>query len=511
MQPASSSSRSTQIARAILIAVLCSAPALICFRTAAGACVADPDLGWHLRTGEWILQHHAIPHVDIYSRFAAGRPWQAYSWLFEVVLFRLYRWFGLDGIMVYMGVMLTAIAAALYRLVSRLQPDFTKSALITMAVLTAISRLYTPRPWLFTILFFILEIDILMQARRSGDSRKLLWLAPIFALWANIHIQFIDGLLVLGVAACEPILGRWWKPFTSRLSARSLWLVLAACIAAACINPYGAGIYKVAHDLASQPGVLNTVNEMHALPFRSFMDFLLLFFTLAAVGVMFRFHRFFPFETLMLAMAVVLSFRSQRDIWFLAIIAAVILADGIPVRFSSKEPQRDALWTVPLSLAATALLLVVSAFATQIRNDRLEGHLAEQMPVKAVEVVRERQYPGALYNTYGWGGFLIWNLREPVSIDGRAAFYGDERIDRSIKTWNGNHDWSSDPDLKSAGVVIAPVDAALAQLLRMDSRFSVAYEDKIAVVFVARQPQKNSANVAALSPGGQAHDPEKKL
>ena len=57
-------------------------------------------------------------------------------------------------------------------------------------------RLYTPRPWLFTILLFILELDILMRARRTGRLRGLLWLPAIFALWANVHIQFIDGRMV---------------------------------------------------------------------------------------------------------------------------------------------------------------------------------------------------------------------------------------------------------------------------------------------------------------------------
>ena len=511
MQPTNRSEHANQIARALLVAMLCSAPALICFRTGAAACVGDPDLGWHLRTGEWILQHHSVPHVDIYSRFGAGKPWQAYSWLFEVVLTKLYQWFRFAGVMVFMGVMLAAISAALYRMLYRLQADFTKATILTTVVLTAIARLYTPRPWLFTILFFILEIDIFMHARRTGSARRLVWLPLLFTLWANIHIQFINGLMVLGVAAIEPILSRWWKPTISRLPARSIWLTLAACAAAVCVNPYGVGIYKIAHALASQPGVLNTVSEMHALPFRSMMDFLLLFLALAAVGMMFGFRRFYPFETLMLAMAFLLSFRSQRDIWFLAIIAGAVIAENLPLR-SNSEGQRDAFWTVPLSLGTTALLVVVCAFAAHIRNDQLRGKLADEMPLKAVEIVRERQYPGALFNTYGWGGFLIWNLREPVSIDGRAAFYGDERIDRSMKTWNGAPDWASDPDLKSAGVVIAPVDVPLSQLLRMDSRFSVAYEDKIAVVFVARATQKPASNnLAALNPHESTTHQEKKL
>lgn len=510
-QPVTNSLRSTQIARALLVAMLCAAPALVCFLSCAPACVADPDLGWHLRTGEWILQHHAFPHVDIFSRFGAGKPWQAYSWLFELFLLKLYQWFHLDGVMVYMGIMLTAIAAAVYRMMSRLQPDFTRSAIVTTAVMTALSRLYTPRPWLFTILFFVLEIDILMQARRTGRSRALLWLPPLFALWANIHIQFINGLIVLGVAAAEPLLARWWKPCSHRLPTRSLWIILAASVAATCLNPYGVGIYKIAHDLAAQSGVLNTISEMRSLPFRSVSDFVLLFLVLAAVGVLVRYHRFFPFETLLLVMGVIISFRSQRDIWFISVIAAIILAEGLPSASPSEQPRSSWSWQM-VTLTATALFVVAGALLSHLSNARLEDRLAQQMPVGAVKAVQQRQYAGALYNTYGWGGFLIWNLRQPVSIDGRAAFYGDERIDRSIATWDGGPDWSSDPDLKSAGIVIAPVKTALAQLLRMDPRFALAYQDKVAVVFVARSTQKNSpGDLAALNSREKTHDPEKKL
>jgi hypothetical protein len=38
-----------------------------------------------------------------------------------------------------------------------------------------------------------------------------------------------------------------------------------------------------------------------------------------------------------------------------------------------------------------------------------------------------------------------------------------------------------------AGVVIGPVKAPLTQVLRMDPRFQLAYEDKVAAVFVRRK------------------------
>lgn len=498
-------SRTDKIARAVLIGLLCSVSAFICLRGAT-ASVTDPDIGWHLRTGEWILQHHAFPHADPFSRVISGSPWQAYSWLFDLILLKFYAWMNLRGVLVFTAAMMALIAVAVYHLLSRLQGDFTQRAALTVAVMFCLSRMSTPRPWLFTILFFALEMDILMHSRREGKSRELLWLPLLFALWANIHIQFVDGLLVLAIAAAEPALKRWWKSDTKCAPARNLWLTLGACVAAVCLNPYGPGIYKIAWQLGSQSGVLDTVSEMQALPFRAPADYVLLFLALAAAGVLFRYRQLAPFETLMLAVAAVLSFRSRRDLWVMAITAGAILAAGLPARAEKEDRENQPMWATALAGATAIAAFAVSLLLLHVSNGRLQAALAEKMPVQAVEIVKDRHYTGALFNTYDWGGFLIWNLREPVSIDGRAALYGDEAIARSRETWDGGAKWASDPDLQSAGVVIAPDGAALTQLLRTNAHFELAYEDKVAAVFVARKDLKNGENnVAELDRGETVH------
>jgi len=60
-------------------------------------------------------------------------------------------------------------------------------------------------------------------------------------------------------------------------------------------------------------------------------------------------------------------------------------------------------------------------------------------------------------------------------------------MDRSVATWNGEPDWATDGQLVSARLVIGPVHTPLIQLLRIDPRFQLAYEDKVAAVFVARK------------------------
>jgi hypothetical protein len=486
------SPRSVRWVQAVILVALFTAPALICLKLSI---VEDYDVWWHLRAGEWILQHHAMPQTDPFSSFGAGRPWAAYSWLYELLIFQLFQRLGLVGLVLYSTAMVASITAVLYRLIQRLQADFSLAVLLTFVAISILYRLDTPRPWLFTVLFFALELDLLMQARKTGKTRGLLWLPVIFALWANVHIQFIDGLLVLAIVLTESVLARRWTGIQTRI--RPGWLsgIFIACILAPMANPYGWRIYGIAYDLAAQSGVMNKVTELAALPFRSFSDWCTLIFVLAAAGVLARARRILFFESALLAFATIVSFRSQRDIWVVVIAASAILAAEL--KGDDKNRFQLTASSVPFVAIATGLMVLLGFSVMHVDNAQLSKKLAEALPVSAVEVVKEKGWSGPLYNDYNWGGYLIWALRMPVTIDGRAALYGDNLIDRSDKTWNGVPDWATDPDLRKASLVIGPVKSALTQLLRMDPRFELAYEDKLAAVFIAR---KNLPSGATESP-----------
>ena len=471
-----------RIVDVILLALLFLCPCLISLR---GSCADDLDIWWHLRTGEWMLQHHAVPHVDAFSGPAAGQPWLAYSWLFELIVTKLFFWKGLVGLAVYTSAMILAITVALYRMVRRLQADTAVAVAVTFLAMFSMTRLFTPRPWLFTLLFFVLELDILLRVRRTGSPRALAWLPLIFALWANVHIELVDGLLVLGFALGDAVLTRNWPMPQPRV--RPVWLgaALVASGLATLVNPYGWRIYAVAHDLATQAGALNKVSELQSLPFRGITDFLILLLAMGSAAALARSGRYVSFETGLLVFAAILSFRSQRDIWVIAIVAAAILASSI----TRRKPAEGTPWKTDAWMAAcvAALLLVASFHLMRLSNDKLENQLAQSLPIRAVEVVRERGYQGPLFNTFDWGGYLIWKLRMPVSLDGRQNLYGDPRMDRSVATWSGAPDWASDPELKSAGLVIGPTSAPLTQLLKTNSHFQLAYEDKLATIFVAKK------------------------
>ena len=105
--------------------------------------------------------------------------------------------------------------------------------------------LVQPRPWLFNVLFITIELTALMDVRRSGQTRSLWLLPPLFLIWACINIQFVYGLFILALAAADALSERWTglADDTGSFRAKPLFLTLAGSVLATCLTPYHVMIY----------------------------------------------------------------------------------------------------------------------------------------------------------------------------------------------------------------------------------------------------------------------------
>lgn len=463
--------------------------------------VNDPDVWWHLRTGQWIFEHRAVPVTDPFSQVGAGREWVAYSWLFEVLLFWLYSKFGLTGIVGLTAGLTLAIGAALFAHLRPLVANDKRAIGFTGLGLLLLAPLCNPRAWLFTILFFILEYAWLAHARRTGKSRRL-WVLPVlFALWANLHLQFIYGLFLLGFATVEPLLERWWRRDFSRAAWLELWqpqrwLLFALCAAATLATPYHVKVYGAILEIAGQTGVYQHIAELRPLTFDSLTPWVMLAATLWAMFKLGRQPQPQPGQVLLLLLGVLLAFRSSRDSWFLLLPLLTILAQPAPeqgtANFSAAPtPQFASGWRVPaLALGLAVIVLLLQLRQPRLSDTTLQASVAQSYPAKAAQVIEARGYRGPLFNHFDWGGYLIWRLPQlPVSMDGRTNLYGADGIARHTNVWRGKRNWAQDPDLAKAGVVLADIEQPLTGLLRFDPRFELVYEDEVAAVFVARSQQ----------------------
>ena len=482
--PASLANSEKTVRRLIIVALLYCIPA-----SQAMVPLVDPDIWWHFRAGQWILANGHVPITDPFSAYGIGKPWVAYSWLFEILVYGLFTKLGLMGILMFTVSMSLLIALVLHGALRRAGLPFIAEVLSVAVALAAMSNLISPRPWLFSILFFTVELFILFRVRRTEKIAPLLALPPLFVLWANLHIQFVYGLAVLGLFLMEVLLSQLpslslWPRHSSQISLGRVSLLLLVCLGATLITPYHFRLYMPILEYIRETGAFQVIQELLPLSFRALTDWLVIGLTIAAAFVLGWQRTWLPFPTLLLLMGTFLAFRARRDIWVLVLAALFIVSEC--GRFMRSEPSFGftKLRTISVIVALTVTIYLIGV-RRQISEQELERVVENWFPVTAVKFINEKKYSGPLYNHFNWGGYLIWTLPQLlVSMDGRTNLHGDQRIERSINTWSGLRGWESDPELMKARLVIGGVNDALTNAIRKDSRFKLVYEDAIAAVFV---------------------------
>jgi hypothetical protein len=445
----------------------------------------DEDTWWHLAVGKHVVEHRSVPDTDPFSRLGQEEhvPWVAYSWLHEVALYAARSAGGLCGVLAFRHLLdsLTFVTVAWF--VLRRSGGAWRPLVVLALVTATLIPMMLERPWHYTIVFTTLTLDAILQMQAGAAARRFWWLVPLFALWANLHIQFVLGLGLFGLGLGLLLVVR--PPSVGDARRHWLgWLALAVgCAVATLANPYHARLYAVVWEYATQTGALRVVSELAPPDFRTWWNWPLAILLLWAAATCVA-RRFPLVDTAILIVGAAFSLRMQRDIWFGALAAAAVVTRLPSV---SSNGYRELGRLVVATLAALALTRLVWHAGPGVGRTPSAVNAAEY-PAGAVEFLRSQRPPGPLYNHFNWGGYLIWALPEyPVGLDGRTNLYGEERLDRAFRAWLGEAD--ADPDLSWAGVVLAPKklgrsEVPLTNGLRGDSRWRVAYEDEVAVVFV---------------------------
>ncbi|MFZ5877906.1 MAG: hypothetical protein ACOY0R_00900 [Chloroflexota bacterium] len=389
----------------------------------------DADLWWHLRAGQVMWEQKSVLLADVFSYTRAGAPWVNAFWLSELLLYSLHRLGGYFALAAFVAL----LGALTFRVVSKnLKGNpFADSFLLLLAVITA-APVWGPRPQILSFLLVaLLDFWLLRSPRRQ-------WmLVPFFALWANLHGGWIWGFLLLaahiaGLFAQSLLLDRERIPLR-RLALRLLgWTALSAL--AVGLNPNGLSLWALPFQ---QVNVSLQIQEWLSPDFHrvDFHPLLWMLFLLILVAPFAKKPLNWPqiFKTLGFAY---LTFVAQRNIALFAIVAAPLLSEWIQA-FMESLPQKesrpakeldprlssilDATLLIVLSLAALGNLFLIS------QPERVE----ENYPVAAVEWMQTNRPTGRLFNSYNWGGYLLWTLPEyPVFIDGRADMYGDDLLNQ---------------------------------------------------------------------------------
>src|SRR3954471_17092429 len=113
--------------------------------------LADADVGWHIRTGEYILDHAKVPTIDLYSFSKIGAPWFAWEWLSDVIDGGLHRIAGLKGVVLLAALTISVFATTLVRRMVWRGSNLFIAMLIALLGIGASTIHFLARPHIFTL------------------------------------------------------------------------------------------------------------------------------------------------------------------------------------------------------------------------------------------------------------------------------------------------------------------------------------------------------------------------
>ena len=403
--------------------------------------IADPDFWWHLKTGEWIWQHKAIPYVDSFSYTFKGAEWINYEWLFHALIYPIYQLSGFGGLIAFETIVVLLTFLVLF-FACREKDGGNRWLSITilfMTLLVAWGR-FSIRPQIISFLLLALYLYLLILHREEKvTSRQLiLFLIPAHILWVNVHGSFLLGIFLAGAYA----LGRFvplalsnhrdLKPVFQDRQLQGLLLLCLLLVVASFFNPYTYRVFLFPIKIAMAEEALRSIAEWIPVDIRSLGLFVIeptmwyrALFLMGVLSFLIRIDNMKKVEHIVIfAVFSYMAFKHIRFCTDFAIVTTPMIISNL-AQFQWRARRWKWVFLLPL-----LILIVFSANNVRelISQKRLGLGIWTNYPEMTVKFLKEHNVRGNIYNDYGYGGYLIWHLwpNIPVFIDGRTPTIYDQ-------------------------------------------------------------------------------------
>jgi hypothetical protein len=481
--------------------------------------LADGDTGWHIRTGDWILQTRSIPTHDLFSFSRHGEPWFAWEWLSDVVFSLVNRGWGLAGVAVLTGCVLALAALVVFGHMLWRGANVMVALATVLVVVSASSIHYLARPHIFTLLLLPLSLWMVERDRRK-PSPAIWLLVPLSVVWVNLHGGFFALPLCLAVLAA----GRGVQDWMDREDRRPDWSGLGrlaslggATAAASLVNPYGVGLHQHIWSYMRSDWIRNAVDEFQSPRFRSenLLHFELLLLVALLLTGWLAGRRQVADALLVLTWAH-LALGSVRHVPLFVLVSAPMVAaevSGLWERWAGRRAARSTgriLWQLGQDLRpgfgrlSAWAALAVAGLVLLTPASKWPGDFPEaKFPVSLTRAGASHLSSARVFTSDQWGDYLIYRgwPRQKVFIDGRSDFYGSGVGGDYVRLMEGRPGWESIIRKYDFGAVLIPRQWPLASHLERDSDWNLLKGDRLAVLFVRRpaRPQERANRIAQLN------------
>ena len=446
----------------------------------------DPDMWWHLKTGEIIWTTHTIPAADLFSYTTNHQALIPQEWLAQVTIYGAYKWGGFSGLMFWLCFLTAALLIAGYGL-CWLYSGNAKVAFVGAMTIWFFSTVgLSIRPQMIGYLFLIVEL-LLIHLGRARNPRWFFWLPILFAAWINCHGSFMLGIVLAGVFLFSSffsfhaglLVSQRWDPHCRGMFMLALILSLAALF----LNPIGIKQILYPFDtMLNMPILFGNVEEWMPLQLSDARGVALLAVLLCSfLQVAVRRSELYWDELLLLALGTWLAASHVRMLAVFGILAAPVLSRQLSTSWDGYNAEKDRIGPNAVFIGISLLV----AFLAFPNSQYLERQVEDQSPVKAVEFIKASHLSGPMLNDYPFGGYLIWAAPEhPVMMDGRTDIYEWSGFLGEFGSWAT---LQSDPNvlLQKYGVnfCLLTRHSPMARVLPLLHDWKIVYSDNNSVIF----------------------------
>jgi hypothetical protein len=459
----------------------------------------DTDSWWHLRSGAWILENGQILKSDPFSLTRQGQAWIYPGWLSQIILIVVFNSLGIPGLNLFTGLMVLTAFAILW--VTLEGKDLLRAFILLLAATT--SGLYwSARPQIFTLVFASATLFLLEGAKREKSKR--LWILPILiTIWVNMHGGFIVGYLLIGIyfmgevieTLISMILGQ--KKLNEEWQNRKKYLLVLAAVGIASIftgmiNPHGPAILLYPFQTISIGTLQDYIAEWQSPNFHTpeVQPFIILLFLLIlAVGISTKKRS--ARELLLISIFGYMSLIAVRNVGLFALVAAPIacrhLDAGLNPLFerlkSEKELPKKLTKSINLILAVLLTFAGLIRVVTQMDNEVNREQIHQQIPLEAFEFIVEEKPEGALFNSYNWGGYVVWTLYPDYLsfVDGRTDLFTDEILNEYLNAWLAKPGWQTFLEEWEIQWALLEIDSPLSKAMIYDG-WKVLFQNEQAII-----------------------------
>ncbi len=463
-----------------------------------------PDTYWHLRAGDWMLSEGSILKVDPFSLTRLGSEWIYPGWLAQIAMTFSYRMMGFPGLNLLTALAVTATFGFVWK---TMREGPLLRAFVLLFAATASAVYWSARPHIFTFLFTAVTLWALARFRRKRS--RIVWVIPVLtAVWVNMHGGFVLPILLIGLeilaTSIDVLLPKMRIAIEKRGSAaeferggigklKVLIGVGLACVAAIILNPFGLDMLVYPFRTVSITVLQDFIQEwqspnFHQIEVQPFLWLLLIVLFAMAISP----KRPKSIELIHIGVFAYLGFLAARNIAIFALVAAPVLSHHLGAILDNWMPRRtggkqlSSRITRPLNVFLLVLIAFVAVIkgALPLSSQFNSDTIADQMPAEAVLYLREKQPEGPLFNSYNWGGYVLWDLYPQYLsfVDGRTDLFDDAILEEYLDVWRGNNGWQEVLSKWGIRTVLIETDSPLAREL-LSEGWMVVHEDDQATIF----------------------------